>query len=143
MTETARFLQCSSVISPDGEKFAFISNQDDQFDVFIAKTKNGEIIDEVVSGNTSSDFEELHILTPGLSWSPDGKKIALSAKAGDKDVIYIIDIKTEERKTLPLSFDMIKLSTNCLSEIKLHLSAAEMKNQIFSHTIFIIKNLKC
>ncbi|HMQ68476.1 MAG TPA: biopolymer transporter Tol [Ignavibacteria bacterium] len=95
------------VISPDGEKFAFISNQDDQFDVFIAKTKNGEIIDEVVSGNTSSDFEELHILTPGLSWSPDGKKIALSAKAGDKDVIYIIDIKTEERKTLPLSFDMI------------------------------------
>jgi len=94
-------------ISPDGEKFAFISNQDDQFSVYIARTKNGEILNEVVAGNTSTDFEELHILTPGLSWSPDGKKIALSAKAGDKDVIYIIDIKTEERKTLPLSFDMI------------------------------------
>ena len=101
------FYNVAPEISPDGEKFAFISNMDDQFGVYIAKTKNGEILDQVVSGYTSTDFEELHILTPGLSWSPDGKKLALSAKAGDKDVIYIIDIKTEEKKTLPLSFDLI------------------------------------
>ncbi len=32
------------VISPKGDKFAFISNRDDLFDVFIAKVRNGEII---------------------------------------------------------------------------------------------------
>ncbi len=53
------------VISPDGERFAFISNQDDLFDVYIAKTKNGHIIKKVIEGNNSSDFEELHILNSG------------------------------------------------------------------------------
>ena len=95
------------VISPDGQKFAFISNQDDLFDVFIAKTKNGEIIEKVISGNNSTDFEELHILNPGLSWSPDGRKLAISVKAGASDVIYILDINSGDRETLPLKFDGI------------------------------------
>ncbi|MBK6507137.1 MAG: PD40 domain-containing protein [Ignavibacteria bacterium] len=94
-------------ISPDGERFAFISNKDDMFDIFIAKTRNGEIIKKVIEGNISSDFEELHILTPGLAWSKDGRKLALSAKSGGKDVIYIVDIYEEDWSELPLRFEAI------------------------------------
>ncbi|MEP7146995.1 MAG: biopolymer transporter Tol, partial [bacterium] len=99
------------VISPKGDKFAFISNRDDLFDVFIARVKNGEIIKKVISGNNSTDFEELKILTPGLSWSPDGRKLAISVKAGDHDAIYMVDADTEDKQELPLKFDGISYVT--------------------------------
>ncbi len=94
-------------ISPDGEKFAFISNKDDLFDIYIAKTKNGEIIKKVIEGNNSTDFEELHILTPGLAWSKDGRKLALSAKSHGQDLIYIVDIYEEDWTELPVRFESI------------------------------------
>ncbi len=94
-------------ISPDGQKFAFISNKDDLFDVYIARTKNGEIIKKVIEGNNSSDFEELHILTPGLAWSKDGRKLALSAKSSGSDIIYVIDIEDEDWVQLPVKFETI------------------------------------
>jgi Tol biopolymer transport system component len=101
------YYNVAPVISPDGEKFAFISNRDDLFDVYIAKTKNGKIIDKVIEGNNSSDFEELHILEPGLSWSPNGKKLAISVKAGDHDAIYLVDVNSGDKTELPLKFDEI------------------------------------
>ena len=101
------YYNVAPAISPDGSKFAFISNKDDLFDIYIADTKNGRIIKKLVEGNNSTDFEELHILTPSLTWSPDGRKLAVTAKAGDKDVIYIIDINSEDKTTLPLNFNTI------------------------------------
>jgi len=94
-------------ISPDGDKFAFMSNKDDLFDVYIAKTKNGKIIKKLIEGNNSTDFEELHILTPGLSWSPDGRKLAISVKAGDRDAIYLIDVNSEDKEEIPVKFDAV------------------------------------
>ena len=101
------FYNVSPVVSPDGTKFAFISNRDDLFDVFIADTKTGEILDKIIKGNTSSNFEELQILTPGLCWSPDGKKIAISVKAGDKDAIFIIDVKSGDQTKITTKFNAI------------------------------------
>jgi len=102
------FYNVSPVISPDGSKFAFISNRDDLFDVFLAESRNGEIIEKLIQGNTSSNFEELQVLTPGLSWSPDGKKIAISVKAGDNDAIFIIDIKSGDKQKITTKFNGIK-----------------------------------
>ncbi|MBS1550999.1 MAG: PD40 domain-containing protein [Bacteroidetes bacterium] len=101
------YYNVAPAISPDGSKFAFISNKDDLFDVFIANTKNGKIIKKLIAGNNSTDFEELHILTPSLTWSPDGRKLAITAKAGDRDVIYIVDVNSEDKSILPLNFNTI------------------------------------
>ena len=36
---------------------------------------DGKFLQQVIKGNKTSEFEELHILKPGISWSPNGKQI--------------------------------------------------------------------
>ncbi len=105
------FFNSSPALSPQGDKIAFISNRDFFFDVFLMDAADGKIIKKLVSGNVTPDFEELNILTPGLTWSPDGRRIALSAKANGYDNIYLIDINTEKRETLPFRMDAISSVT--------------------------------
>lgn len=106
-TKDGGFYNTSPAISPQGDLIAFISNRDDYFDVFIMSATDGKIIKKLVKGNTTANFEELHILTPGLCWSPDGKKIALASKAGAYDAIFIFDVKTGKYQKLDLRLDGI------------------------------------
>lgn len=105
------FYNTSPAISPQGDKIAFITNRNFYFDVYLMDAIEGKIIKKLVEGNRSPDFEELNILTPGLTWSPDGSKIALSAKSKGYDLIYIIDIETEKRETIPVRLDAIQSVT--------------------------------
>jgi hypothetical protein len=43
-----------------------------------------------VDGQQTENLEELHLLTPGISWSPDGKRVALATKAGPEDAIILL-----------------------------------------------------
>ena len=101
----------SPAISPQGDKIVFISNRDFYFDLYLMSAIDGKIIKRLVKGNRTADFEELNILTPSLSWSPDGKKIALGAKSGGYDVVYLIDVESEIRETIPLSLEGVKSVT--------------------------------
>jgi len=105
------FYNTSPAISPQGDKIAFISNRDYYFDVYLMSAIDGKIIKKLIPGNRTPDFEELNIITPGLTWSPDGKKIAISAKSGGYDVIYLIDVESGERETVPVRLDAIKSVT--------------------------------
>lgn len=101
------FYNTAPSISPKGDKVVFISNRDTYFSVYIADIKSGKIIKKLIGGNQTADFEELHLLTPGLCWSPNGKKIAISVKSGAKDAIYIIDAESGDERELPIEFDGI------------------------------------
>ncbi len=101
------FYNIAPSISPDGKMFLFISNRDDYFDVFLADANTGKIIDKVVEGNTTNNFEELQVLTPGLTWSPDSKKMAISVKAGESDAIFVIDLNSGDNTKLPVSLPSI------------------------------------
>lgn len=106
-TKDGGFYNIAPSISPDGSMFLFISNRDDYFDVFLADATTGKIIEKVVEGNTTNNFEELQVLTPGLTWSPDSKKMAISVKAGESDAIFVIDLNTGDDEKLPISLPSI------------------------------------
>ena len=94
------FYNVSPSISPDGSKIAVLVDQYGYFNIQILDAITGKKIKNLVKGNRSVDFEELKWLQPGLSWSPDSKKLVLAAKAGKGDVLHIIDIETKKRKKI-------------------------------------------
>jgi Tol biopolymer transport system component len=100
------FYNTSPAISPQGDKVAFISDRDDYFDVYIMSTIDNKVT-KLVDGQRTKNFEELHLLTPGMCWSPDGKKIALSAKSGERDAIYLIDVSSGDEEKIAIDLEGI------------------------------------
>jgi len=100
------FYNTSPAISPQGDKIAFISDRDDYFDVFVISTIDNTIT-KVLDGQRTNNFEELHLLTPGMTWSPDGKRIAIAVKSGERDAIYLIDVKEGDEEKIELELEGI------------------------------------
>ena len=94
--ENGGFYNTSPALSPLGDKLAFITTYNGLFDVYIADANNGTILTKLIDGQTSAEFESLRVLTPGLSWSPDGETIALAVKSGPSDAIAVINVDTRE-----------------------------------------------
>ncbi len=106
--KTDNFYNSSPAISPDGEKMAFISDRDGQFGVYVLNLKAKETeARKVISSGRSSDFEDLNLLTPGISWDPTGRRIAVSAKAGGEDALFLIDVESGDYDRKKLGFTSI------------------------------------
>ena len=106
-TKDGSFYNTSPSISPQGDKVAFISNRDDYFDVFIMNALDGTIQDKLIDGQRTADFEELHLLTPGMAWSRDGKYLALATKSGEQDAIIVINVNTGKERKFEFALDGI------------------------------------
>ena len=90
--EDRTYYNTSPAISPNGEKMAFISAPTGMFGIFIRDDlEDKSSTRKLVSSLRAQDFEDLNILTPGISWNPDGTKLAISAKGGGQDAVFIVD----------------------------------------------------
>jgi len=76
-------------------------------DLYLMSAVDGKIIEKVLGGERTPSLEELHFLTPGLSWSPNGKRIAIAVKAGEQDALTVIDTNTKELKSYKFGLDGI------------------------------------
>lgn len=106
--ELENYYNTSPAISPDGSKVAFLSDRNVYADVYLISSIDGEVIRRLVKGQRSGKFEELHWLRPGIGWSPEGDHIALAAKAGRHDRLFIIRAKDGSvRRELEFDLDGI------------------------------------
>ncbi len=101
------FMNNSPSISPQGDKIAFISDRREYYSVYLMSALDGRIMKRVIQGYNTTDFEQLHLLTPAISWSPDGMKLALAAKAGARDAIHLIPVERGRRERLDFELDAI------------------------------------
>lgn len=98
--EIGDFYNTSPAISPQGDKVAFISDRDDYFGIYLMSATDGKVIKKLVDGQATKNFEELHLLTPGLSWSPNGKRVAIAVKSGSHDAIFLINVQTDDMQKI-------------------------------------------
>lgn len=84
----------SPAMSPQGDKIAMITNERGYNDVVVISAITGKKIKTLIKGEDNVNFEELNILNPNLSWSPNGEKLALSTKSKGSDNLAIVDYQT-------------------------------------------------
>lgn len=101
------FYNTSPAISPQGDKVAFVSDRDIFLGVFVMSAYDGKIIKKVSNFGKENNLEELNILFPSLTWSPDNNRLAISKKGKGYDVIAIIDVEEDETYQLPFKFNGI------------------------------------
>ncbi len=90
------YLNISPALSPSGDKVAFISNMGGKQSIYVMDIFDTENIKQVIQGESDVNFEELHWLSPGMDWSPDGTQLTFSAKAGEEDALYFYNTKTKK-----------------------------------------------
>lgn len=90
----------SPTISPRGDRIAMITNRRGVFDVVVVDANSGDRLKTIISGADNPMFEELNILNPNLSWSPDGSQIALSSKSQGSYNLAIVDYESLETRTI-------------------------------------------
>ena len=91
--------------SPNGFEVAMYSNKNGEMGIYIISMIDGKFVKKIISGNKTSEFEELHILKPGISWSSDGNKIVFAAKSGKSDALFIFDLN-DSSKNLKKVFNL-------------------------------------
>ncbi len=94
ITREEGYYNTSPALSPQGDKVAYITTKGALFDVYLASANDGKVIRKLIDGQNNTQFESLRILTPGISWSPDGQQIAIAVKSGATDAIALVDVNT-------------------------------------------------
>jgi len=103
------FVNISPAFSHRGDKLVFKSDKSDYFDIYLMSAIDGRVLKSLVRGQRAGNLEELQWLRgPGMSWSPDDKRIVFTAKAGAQDAIYIVNVKSGKmEKDIRLGLDGI------------------------------------
>lgn len=105
--EIGNFYNSSPSISPNGDRLAFISEDGGVLGISVMDVDDMESIEQIVSSFRSQDFEDLNMLTPGISWNPEGTHLAISAKAGPEDAIFITEVASGDYEKILLGIKSI------------------------------------
>jgi hypothetical protein len=86
------FMNVAPAITPEGNQVAIISDRKGFTDIYLLSSFDGKVMAKLVSGGRTPSLEYLHLFRPGLSFSPDGKKLAFAAQGNVAEMLHIVDI---------------------------------------------------
>ncbi|PKK82133.1 MAG: hypothetical protein CVT49_15200 [candidate division Zixibacteria bacterium HGW-Zixibacteria-1] len=81
------------IFSPKGDRLAIYSDRKDYTEVYLISAIDGQLIDRLVKAERSGDLESLHYYYSGVTFSPDGERIAFVVKTQGRDAIYFLTVK--------------------------------------------------
>lgn len=88
------FYNLQPSLSPDGSEIAFFSDRESWEAIYILNVKTEKVTRTVIQSGNAGEHESFRSFKSGISWSPDGKSLAVVSKAGARDVISILNAKT-------------------------------------------------
>jgi len=98
----------AAAVSPSGTQMVYISDRSMYNDVYLASALDGKVFKKLVSGERTGTFETLRFFNTSIAWAPNEKMIALPAKAGGEDALYLIEIPSGKiKKKLRFGLDAI------------------------------------
>ena len=92
-------------VSPDGSKIAIYSNKNAGMAIYIISVDEGKFLYKVVSAQVTAEIEELHVLKPGITWAPNGEKLAFAVKSGASDALVILNPENPKNR-IKKTFDI-------------------------------------
>ncbi|MEO0073588.1 MAG: BamA/TamA family outer membrane protein, partial [candidate division WOR-3 bacterium] len=81
----------ASAISPSGTKVAMISDRSEYADCYVISALDGKVLRRLVKGGRSGGFENMHLIKPGIAWSPDERMVAVVATSVGIENISIVE----------------------------------------------------
>ncbi len=79
-------------ISPDGQRFLFISSRDlFSIDMFMGDSKTGKVTRKITSTAVDPHFQSIQFIGSAGSWSSDGERFAFGAVSAGKPVLAFLD----------------------------------------------------
>jgi Tol biopolymer transport system component len=88
-------------LSSDGKQIAFFSNGNVArgqvfIDLWLADGESGKRIKRLVRSTFDPNFEELRLLYSQPAFSPDGRRLALTAQRRGRDVLHVFDVAADK-----------------------------------------------
>ncbi len=94
--EEGSYFNIASTISPDGSLLAAVSDRGGYTGIYLYSVATGKEIKKLVTAEKTPSLENIHLLKPGLDFSPDGRFIVFSARSTKGDVIHVLDVKRKK-----------------------------------------------
>ncbi len=102
LPEAGSVFSSSPALSPLGDRLAYVSSEGGTFGVYVVETRRGAQPRRIVAGQASAQFEALRLLSPGLSWSPDGTRLAVAVTSGRHEAVAVVNVATGGAAIHPL-----------------------------------------
>jgi Tol biopolymer transport system component len=93
--------------SPDGEHIVYFSDLKGLDGIYLMNAVTGRVEKRLITGMMSNRFESIRSMISSLTYSPDGTRIAFTAKSHGSDRLFIMKVpggKIVDEIQLPLDF---------------------------------------